>query len=226
MGRGTGMRCGRQSFAIGPRRKRSPALRVSATPKQRVKKSDLDEMELQLVLTKQKMVTAAEEQRYQDAAKYRDRMEVLILEQRCMDIQHKEGLRASICHRLGQLITHKNYKYRGVIFGVHHYPQVSESWLQTMRVDQLANGRHQPFYQILVDERDRQGGLITYVAQENIAAYEGEVDGMHTILNNEVGKFFTGFNEEERKYELSPEAILRYPDSLEAQEALKGLDDA
>jgi len=37
--------------------------------------------------------------------------------------------------------------------------------VQTMRVDQLPNGRHQPFYQILVDERDRPDGRITYVAQ-------------------------------------------------------------
>lgn len=34
-----------------------------------------------------------------------------------------------------------------------------------MGVDALPHGRHQPFYQVLADERDRVGGIITYVAQ-------------------------------------------------------------
>jgi len=213
---------------FGSRRRSFKAFRVSASI-QRVKKSDLGEMEIQLAITKKKMETAAEEQRFQDAAKFRDRLEVLRLEQRCMDVQHKQALRDSICHRLGSLMTHKAYKYKGVIFGVHHFCQASESWIQTMRVDQLPNGRHQPFYQILVDERDRPDGRITYVAQENIAAFEGLLDGMQTIVHSQVAKMFTRFNEEERKYEPCAELIQQYPDSLEAQEvqeASQGLEDS
>ena len=40
------------------------------------------QMEIQLAITKKKMETAAEEERFQDAAKFRDRLEVLRLEQR------------------------------------------------------------------------------------------------------------------------------------------------
>lgn len=34
-----------------------------------------------------------------------------------------------------------------------------------MGVDRLPKGRDQPFYQVLVDFRDRRGDVITYVAQ-------------------------------------------------------------
>jgi hypothetical protein len=65
-------------------------------------------MEIQLAITNQKMVTAAEEERFKDAATFRDRLEVLRLEHRCLDLQHKEGLRDSICHRLGKLHLYTN----------------------------------------------------------------------------------------------------------------------
>ena len=39
---------------------------------------------------------------------------------------------------------------------------------QMMNVDKLHLGRHQPFYTVLVDERDRPGGQSTYVAQVSI----------------------------------------------------------
>ena len=42
--------------------------------------------------------------------------------------------------------------------------------VQTMAVDKLPNGRHQPFYQVMVDERDRSGSMITYVAQVDSSA--------------------------------------------------------
>ena len=40
------------------------------------------QMEIQLAITKKKMETAAEEERFTDAAMFRDRLEVLRLEQR------------------------------------------------------------------------------------------------------------------------------------------------
>ena len=49
--------------------------------------------------------------------------------------------------------------------------------VQQMRVDQLPNGRHQPFYQILVDERDRPGTMVTYVAQVSFQNWWGKVGG-------------------------------------------------
>lgn len=50
---------------------------------------------------------------------------------------------------------------------VGHDPHclADEAWIQQMRVDMLPSGREQPFYHVLVDERDRPGAQTTYVAQ-------------------------------------------------------------
>ena len=45
---------------------------------------------------------------------------------------------------------------------------------QSMGVDTLSQGRHQPFYQVLADERDRAGGMITYVAQVALVYLESQ----------------------------------------------------
>lgn len=58
--------------------------------------------------------------------------------------------------------------YRGVIYG--HDPECSapREWKEAMKVDLLTEGPNQPFYHVLVDTRDRPGGMSTYVAQENL----------------------------------------------------------
>ena len=40
--------------------------------------------------------------------------------------------------------------------------------MECMGVDRLSRGRTQPFYHVLVDETDRPGEQVTYVAEENV----------------------------------------------------------
>ena len=49
------------------------------------------------------------------------------------------------------------FNYRGVVVGYDPTCQQSESWMRTMGVDWLKHGRHQPFYHVLPDTRDRPG---------------------------------------------------------------------
>lgn len=59
-----------------------------------------------------------------------------------------------------------------------------------MRVDSLPKGRNQPFYHVLVDDRDgRPAGSTTYVAQENIATARGQTQVEHSLIND----YFEGF---------------------------------
>jgi len=69
---------------------------------------------------------------------------------------------------LGQCIKHRNYKYRGVVVGYDDCCLMPEDWCLQMGVDNLPGGRSQPYYHVLVDERDRPGQQTTYVAQENV----------------------------------------------------------
>ena len=72
-------------------------------------------------------------------------------------------------HGLGQVILHRKYGYRGVVVGHDPSCQQDEAWCTQMGVDKLPRGRLQPFYHVLVDQRDREGSQITYVAEENVA---------------------------------------------------------
>ena len=64
--------------------------------------------------------------------------------------------------------------------------------LQAMRVDSLPAGRNQPFYHVLVDDRDRSPpGSTTYVAQENIATIRGQTQVEHPLIDT----YFQGFED-------------------------------
>lgn len=59
------------------------------------------QLEMQVAILNQEMLTAAGNEKFEEAAKYRDRLETLRLKQRCMQVEHREGLRNSICHHIG-----------------------------------------------------------------------------------------------------------------------------
>ncbi|KAF9375588.1 hypothetical protein CPB97_011355 [Podila verticillata] len=64
---------------------------------------------------------------------------------------------------VGEVFRHKFYRYLGVIYGYDLKCEQPENWIQSMGIDSLKYGRHQPFYNaILLDGAQR------YVAQENI----------------------------------------------------------
>ena len=50
-----------------------------------------------------------------------------------------------ILFRVGQIIRHRRYSYRGVIFGWESKCEAGEEWIQQMRVDALPEGRNQHF---------------------------------------------------------------------------------
>lgn len=55
----------------------------------------------------------------------------------------------AIQYRVGQFFMHKNYNYRGFIIGWDQTCAMPEAWIQQMHVNELENGRHQPFYHIM-----------------------------------------------------------------------------
>ena len=92
---------------------------------------------------------------------------------------------------LGQCIKHKKNNYHGIVVGYDRECTQTEDWCKKNGVDALARGRAQPFYNVLVDRKDRPGATMTYVAQENLdrspariiehpffttASFTGEVD--------------------------------------------------
>lgn len=146
-------------------------------------------------------------QDYAAAAQERDALAGLELRLRQLELQAAADKCAGVQFSLGVVIKHRRYNYRGVIFGYDPRCLAPEEWIQMMHVDQLPRGRNQPFYHVLVDERDRPGGQTTYVAQENIAPARTAAHVQHPL----VAHFFSGFSLDDRQYLPSPVLKAAYP---------------
>lgn len=114
--------------------------------------------------------------------------------------QHEGHERSEgISFHVGDIISHVRYDYRGVIHGWDPTCTASEEWIASMGVDSLPAGRHQPFYNVLVDCRDRQFQS-TYVAQENIRLRMHEdpppsgTGRDWACQHPDLGKHFQGFS--------------------------------
>ncbi|ELU05313.1 hypothetical protein CAPTEDRAFT_212049 [Capitella teleta] len=71
-------------------------------------------------------------------------------------------------YRVGQVIKHKKWGYRGIIVGWDPYTKAPESWIKEMHPADKPHWRKKPSYSVLVDTRDRPEPQATYVAEENI----------------------------------------------------------
>ncbi|KAG0375320.1 hypothetical protein BGX24_009257 [Mortierella sp. AD032] len=64
---------------------------------------------------------------------------------------------------VGEVFRHLIYRYTGVIYGYDLKCEAEEGWIRSMGIDMLSHGRHQPFYNALLNDGSKR-----YVAQENI----------------------------------------------------------
>ena len=84
---------------------------------------------------------------------------------------------------IGQLIHHKLFNYRGVIYDVDPTFQGTEEWYQQVAKSRPPKDR--PWYHILVDGQSMQ----TYVAERNL-----EADEIEALVDNPlVDEFFDRF---------------------------------
>eukprot|EP00438_Fugacium_kawagutii_P002043 Skav205100 [mRNA] locus=scaffold2214:185004:194922:+ [translate_table: standard] len=67
-----------------------------------------------------------------------------------------------------QGFVHRRYGYRGVVLSCEPWCTANRAWKRMMGVSNLPRGEWQPFYHCLVDERDRPGGQVTFVGEENL----------------------------------------------------------
>jgi heat shock protein HspQ len=88
---------------------------------------------------------------------------------------------------IGQIVRHRLFEYRGVIFDVDPEFELSEEWY-----DEVAMSRppkDSPWYHVLVDGSDQ----VTYVAERNL-----EADPEHAPIRHPlVEEFFDRFDDGE-----------------------------
>eukprot|EP00299_Pterocystis_sp_00344_P012768 c6176_g1_i1.p1 GENE.c6176_g1_i1~~c6176_g1_i1.p1 ORF type:complete len:391 (-),score=96.08 c6176_g1_i1:236-1408(-) len=109
-----------------------------------------------------------------------------------LDAKHGDKKLPEILFRPGQCLRHKVHGYRGVIMSSDPTCMQPERWMKRAKVDNLPLGRHQPYYLVLVDERDRPGGLVTYVAQELVILQPQPEPIVHPLTKDIFTEFVGG----------------------------------
>jgi len=93
-----------------------------------------------------------------------------------------------VLFRVGQVVKHKRWGYRGVIIGWDETARAPASWIAEMHKGN-PEWRGQPNFAILVDTRDRPAPQITYVPQDNLEVLK------HTkILHPSTEDYFENFD--------------------------------
>eukprot|EP01117_Protostelium_nocturnum_P008522 TRINITY_DN3056_c0_g1_i3.p1 TRINITY_DN3056_c0_g1~~TRINITY_DN3056_c0_g1_i3.p1 ORF type:complete len:628 (+),score=109.71 TRINITY_DN3056_c0_g1_i3:285-2168(+) len=101
-------------------------------------------------------------------------------------------------YRLGQVFKHKLREYIGIIVGWDYTCAAEEQWITRMGVDDLSNGRNQPFYSVWVTT----DGTQRYVAEENIILEGASIsDSSISEVVTDVGRYFDSFIPSEKHEE-------------------------
>ena len=79
-------------------------------------------------------------------------------------------------YRIGQLVHHKLFDYRGVILKVDDYFQLTDSWYNN--VAQSKPPKDKPWYSILVHNNTHT----TYVAERNLMPDDSEKEIIHPLV--------------------------------------------
>lgn len=66
---------------------------------------------------------------------------------------------------IGQVVSHRLFGFRGVVFDIDPVFANSEEWYDAIPAD-LRPDRNQPFYHLLAE--NEQGSYIAYVSQQNL----------------------------------------------------------
>jgi heat shock protein HspQ len=84
---------------------------------------------------------------------------------------------------IGQLVHHKLFDYRGVIYDVDPVFMLSDEWYE--QVARSRPPKDEPWYRVLVNDSDQE----TYVAEKNLEADISRQEINHPAIDN----YFTGF---------------------------------
>ena len=116
----------------------------------------------------------------------------------------------SIHFKVGQVVRHKRYGYRGVITGWDRKCMAPLNWQRKNRIQTLTDAENQPFYNLLVDQRDDQIRSQTYCAQENLM---DATDEKKECLENElIDDYFESYSFRRARYRPNDELRTLYPE--------------
>lgn len=86
---------------------------------------------------------------------------------------------------IGQVVRHRFYPFRGVIFDVDPVFANSEEWWQAIP-EHVRPHKEQPFYHLLAENAD--GSYIAYVSEQNLL----QDDSGKPVSHPEINRYFSG----------------------------------
>jgi len=100
--------------------------------------------------------------------------------------------------RVGNVVKHRKYGYRGVIVGYDESCKASHMWRMAMHKEDAARALDTPHYAVLVDTRNRPHEQQTYVAEWNLA------HDMHTVKHSKVLDYYDRYDSGANRYVMRP----------------------
>ena len=97
---------------------------------------------------------------------------------------------------IGEVVRHRMFDFRGVIFDVDPVFANSEEWYESIPED-LRPSKDQPFYHLLAE--NTESTYVAYVSQQNLVSDDSE----EPIDHPAIGTMFEGM--ERGRYQLRPE---------------------
>ena len=95
-------------------------------------------------------------------------------------------LRTTAKFRIGQVVCHKKYGFRGIIFDVDPEFANTEEWYESIPRESRPR-RDQPFYHLLAENQDKTT-YIAYVSEQNLLLDESD----DPILHPGISEHFDG----------------------------------
>lgn len=90
-------------------------------------------------------------------------------------------------YRVGQIVYHLKFDYRGVIVQVDSHFRGQEEWYEKVAVSRPAKDK--PWYHILVEKADH----VTYVAERHIELAENSAPVDHPLISYYFDRYAEGF---------------------------------
>jgi heat shock protein HspQ len=93
-------------------------------------------------------------------------------------------------YRVGQVVRHRYFPFRGVVFDVDPVFDNTEEWYQAIPED-IRPSKDQPFYHLLAENSETE--YIAYVSEQNLLPDETGEPVRHPQIRDFFGSFDKGF---------------------------------
>jgi heat shock protein HspQ len=97
--------------------------------------------------------------------------------------------------QIGQIVRHRLFSFRGVIFDVDPEFNNTEEWWNAIP-QEVRPRKDQPFYHLLAENEDTE--YVAYVSEQNLLVDETA----EPVRHPQVRDYFAGFDSKKKQYKL------------------------